>query len=67
MNKARFVFSSLIPFRGYSCDGQYEEVPPERGSFFGFQVYERVEKSVISVSRRDQKGSQQELKLRCIL
>ena len=52
-----------------SYDGLYREVPPERGTFFRLQVYERVGislvevyervwKSVIWVCERAQKGQQ---------
>ena len=38
-----------------SSFGLYREAPLERGTFFRFQVYERVGKSVISVCK-DPKG-----------
>ena len=36
-----------------SSNGLYREAPPERGTFFRPQVYERLE---ISVSKKAQKG-----------
>ena len=57
----------LFPLRGTPYDGLYREAPPERGTFFRLQVYERVGillvelykrigKSVILVCKRAQKG-----------
>ena len=57
----------LFPLRGTPYDGLYREAPPERGTFFRLQVYERVGillvelykrigKSVILVCKRTQKG-----------
>ena len=39
-----------------SYDGLYREAPPERGTFFRLQEYERVGKSVIWVCERSWKG-----------
>ena len=57
----------LFPLRGTPYDGLYREAPPERGTFFRLQLYERVGilqvklykrigKSVILVCKRAQKG-----------
>ena len=54
---------------GTPYNGLYGEAPPERGTFFRLQVYDRVEillvevcesvgSSVISVRKKTQKGSQ---------
>ena len=54
---------------GTQYNGLYREAPPERGTFFRLQVYERegillveacesVGSSVISVRKKAQKGSQ---------
>ena len=37
---------------GGSYDGLYEEAPPERGTFFRFQVYKRVGISQAEVYKR---------------
>ena len=34
---------------GSSYNGLYEEVPPKRGTFFRFQVYERAQISPVEV------------------
>ena len=34
---------------GTPCDGIYEEVPPERGTFFRLEVYKRVGISRVEV------------------
>ena len=39
-------------------NGLYGEAPPERGSFFKLQVYERVGKSVICVCEKAQRAEQ---------
>ena len=44
---------ALSPW-GTPYDDLYREAPPERGTFFRLQVYERVGKSVIWVSERVQ-------------
>ena len=41
----------MIPAGGTPYDGLYGEAPPERGTFFKLQVYERVEISLIEVYR----------------
>ena len=66
-----YVPLNLAPGGGVipSYDGLYREAPPERGTFFRLQVYERVGislvevyervwKSVIWVCERAQKGQQ---------
>ena len=42
----------LGPGRGYSQNGLYGEAPPERGTFFRFQVYERVGILLVGVYER---------------
>ena len=37
----------LFPLRGTPYDGLYREAPPERGTFFRLQVYERVGISLV--------------------
>ena len=41
---------------GAPYNGLYGEALPETGDFFTIQVYERVERSVVSVSKKAPKG-----------
>ena len=41
---------------GIPYDGLYGEAPPERGIFFGLQVYERVGISLVEVYKRVEKS-----------
>ena len=41
---------------GTPFNGLYGEAPPDRGTYFRLQVYERIGKSVISVGKKAQKG-----------
>ena len=50
------TYISLQVYTPYN--GLYGEAPPESGTFFRLQVYERVGKSVIWVSEKTQKGQQ---------
>ena len=43
---------------GNPYNGLCREAPPKRGTFFRFQVYDRVGKSVILVCKKAQKGLQ---------
>ena len=41
---------------GSPYNGLYLEAPPDKGTFFRFQVYERVEKCAILICKRTEKG-----------
>ena len=42
-----------VRWEGAHCDGLYGEAPPERGTFFRLQVYERVRISLVEVYGRE--------------
>ena len=47
-----YLLSTSVPWGNTPYNGLYGKAPPERGTFFRLQVYERVEKCVILVYKR---------------
>ena len=56
MGKLSCCFNLIKTPGGTPYDGLYGEAPPERGTFFRFQVYERIVVSLVEVYQRGEKS-----------